>query len=148
MFWSTFPKNFSNKYSELLYADSFDSYFNGWHIFGQLTDPNFKRRKLSKVVIMMMMNYFCGMVDRQKAFSLISSRNHCQRYSPPRISDASRAGFEPAQSLSSGFVEWSCAVVITTTPRYLLAVKKFYAFQFWFCVTQCSIQDASFLKKK
>ena len=30
---------------------------------------------------------------------------------------ARRAGFEPAQNLSSGLVEWSCAVVITTTPR-------------------------------
>ena len=28
-----------------------------------------------------------------------------------------RAEFEPAQNLSSGFVEWSCAVVITTIPR-------------------------------
>ena len=27
-----------------------------------------------------------------------------------------QGGFEPAQNLSSGLVEWSCAVVITTTP--------------------------------
>ena len=47
---------------------------------------------------------FCGMVDRQKAFSLISSRDHCQRSSPSRISNMLRA-FEPAQNLSSGFVE-------------------------------------------
>ena len=65
----------------------------------------------------MMMNCFCGMVDRRKAFSLISSRDHCQRSSPSRISDTPRAGFEPAQNLSSGLVESSCAVVITTTPR-------------------------------
>ena len=45
---------------------------------------------------------FCGMVDRQKAFSLISSRDHCQRSSPPRIFDTPQAGFEPVQSLSSG----------------------------------------------
>ena len=64
----------------------------------------------------MMMNCFCGMVDRRKAFSLISSRDNCQRSSPSRISDTPRAGFEPAQNLSSGLVEWSCAVVITTTP--------------------------------
>ena len=37
---------------------------------------------------MMMMNCFCGMVDRQKAFSLISSWDHCQRSSPLQISDA------------------------------------------------------------
>ena len=53
----------------------------------------------------MMMNYFCGMVDQQKAFSIISSRDHCQRSSPLRISDTLQAGFEPAQILSSCFVE-------------------------------------------
>ena len=31
-------------------------------------------------MIMMMMNCYCGMVDRRKAFSLISSRDHCQRF--------------------------------------------------------------------
>ena len=60
------------------------------------------------------MNCFCGMTDRRKAFSLISSRGQCQRSSPLRISDALRAGFELAQNLSSGFVEWSCAAGITT----------------------------------
>ena len=67
--------------------------------------------------MMMMMNCFCGMIDRRKASSLISSRDHCQRSSPSRISDTPRAGFEPAQNLGSGLVEWNCAVVITTTPR-------------------------------
>ena len=36
---------------------------------------------------MMMMNCFCDMVDWRKAFSLISSQDHCQRSSPSRISD-------------------------------------------------------------
>ena len=39
-----------------------------------------------------------------------------------------RAGFEPAQNLSSGLVERSCAVAITTTPqRHLknLKIEKF-----------------------
>ena len=67
-------------------------------------------------MMMMMMNCFCGMVDWRKAFSLISSWDHCQRSSPSRISDMLQAGFEPVQNLSSGFLEWSCAVVITTTP--------------------------------
>ena len=57
------------------------------------------------------------MVKRRKAFSLISSRGHCQRSSPLRISNTPQVGFEPAQNLSSGLVEWSFAVVITTTPR-------------------------------
>ena len=60
------------------------------------------------------------MVDRRKAFSRISSRYHCQRSSPSRISNTQLAGFETAQNLSSGFVKWSWAVVITTTPRHRL----------------------------
>ena len=69
------------------------------------------------MMMMMTMNCFCGMFDRRKAISLISSRDHCQRSLPSRISDTPRAGFEPAQNLSSGLVERSCAAVITTTPR-------------------------------
>ena len=42
---------------------------------------------------------------------------HCQRSSLSWISYTARAGLEPAQNLSSGFVKWSCAVVITTTSR-------------------------------
>ena len=43
-------------------------------------------------VSLMMMNCFCRMVDCRKAFSLISSRHHCQRSSTSRISDTPRAG--------------------------------------------------------
>ena len=55
--------------------------------------------------LLMMMNCFCDIVDQRKAFSLISNQDHCQRLSPSRISDTPPAGFEPAQNLSSGFVE-------------------------------------------
>ena len=48
--------------------------------------------KFCSLMMMMMMNCFCGMVDRRKAISLISS-------------DTPQAGFEPAQNLSSGLVE-------------------------------------------
>ena len=75
-----------------------------------------KSASLLLLMMMMMMNCFCGMVDQRKVFSLISSRDHCHRSSPLQISDMPRAGFEPAQNLSSGSVEWSCAVVITTKP--------------------------------
>ena len=47
---------------------------------------------------------FCGMVDRRKVFSLISSRDHRQRSSPSRISHTPRVVFEPAQNLSSGWL--------------------------------------------
>ena len=69
------------------------------------------------MMMMMMMNCFCGMVDWWKALSFISSQDHCLRSSPSQISDTLQAGFEPVQNLSSDFVEWSCAVVITTTPH-------------------------------
>ena len=58
------------------------------------------------MMMMMMMMINCGMVDGWKAFSLISSREYCQRFSPSRISNTPQAGFEPAQNLSSGLVEW------------------------------------------
>ena len=58
---------------------------------------------------------FCGMVDRRKAFSLISNQDHCQRSSPSQISHTLRVGFEPAQNMSSDLVELSCGVVITIT---------------------------------
>ena len=77
---------------------------------------HFYMMMMMKMMMMMMMNCFCGMVvDRRKLFSLISSRNHCQRSLPSRISDTPRAGFERAQNLSS---ERSCAVVITSTHRH------------------------------
>ena len=60
---------------------------------------------LTQIMMIMMMNGFCGMVDRRKAFSLILSRNYFQISSPSRISYTARAGFEPAKNLSSGFVE-------------------------------------------
>ena len=46
-----------------------------------------------------MMNCFCGMDDRRKAFSLFPAGTISQ------ISDTPQAGFEPAQNLSSGFVK-------------------------------------------
>ena len=64
-----------------------------------------------------MLNYFCSMVDRRKAVSLISTQDHCQRSSTSRISHTLQARFEPAQNLSSDLIELSCAVVITTSPR-------------------------------
>ena len=67
---------------------------------------------------MMMMNCFCRMVGRRKTFSIISSQDHCHRSSPSWISDTPQVGFEPAHNLSSGFVGWSCAVMIATTPQY------------------------------
>ena len=47
----------------------------------------------------------CGMVDRRKTFSLISSLEYCQGFSQSRIFNIARAGREPVQNLSSGVVE-------------------------------------------
>ena len=88
--------------------------------------------------IMMMMNCFCGMVDRRKAFNLISSWDHCQRPSPSRISDTPGARYEPAQNLSSGFVEWSCAALIITTPRRHTCQLNNYFLSFFWIYVYCS----------
>ena len=72
-----------------------------------------------------LMNWFCGMVDRRITFSLISSRDDCQRSSPSRINDTPRAGFEPAQNLSSGLAEWSSAVIVKCLNYTLLLLHLF-----------------------
>ena len=56
------------------------------------------------VMMVVMMNCFRRMVDRRKAFSLISSQDHCQRFSSSQISDTPRAVCKSAQDLSSGLV--------------------------------------------
>ena len=95
-----------------------------------------KNRDLFSLIMMMMMmlNCFCDMVDRQNTFSLISNRDYCQRSSPSWISDTPWAEFEPAQNLSSCLVEWSFEVVITTTPQRRLITHLFLMFvstEFW-----------------
>ena len=71
---------------------------------------------LSKTYMMMMimiiMTCFCGMADRQKVLFPAGTN---VRDSHPRRSPT-WASLQHAQNLSSGFVEWSFAVVATTTP--------------------------------
>ena len=73
---------------------------------------------------------FCGTVDQQMALSLISSWDHCHRSSMSQIYDMLLAGFKPGQNLSSGLVEWSCAVVITTVSwrlfYYFIALRNLW----------------------
>ena len=66
------------------------------------------------IMILMMMNYFCGILDEKKVISLIFSLDHCQRSSPLQISGMLRAGFDTVQNLTLGCVERSWALVITT----------------------------------
>ena len=96
--------------------------FNGWGSnVARLQSLSEKTRSLflplMMMMMMMMMNSFCRMVEQKKVLSLISSRDHCQRFSPSQILDMPQAGFEPVRNMSSGFVEENCAVVITTKPR-------------------------------
>ena len=51
-----------------------------------------------------MMNCFCGMDDRAKALSLISSRDQCRRFKPSQISDTPQAEFNPSQNVNPIFV--------------------------------------------
>ena len=78
------------------------------------------------MMMMMMMICFCRIVDRRKALSFIFSQDHCQRYSLSQISDTPKAVFEPAHNLSSDFIEWSCAIVITNAPRQHFCIGFIY----------------------
>ena len=46
-----------------------------------------KKKKDLMMMMMMMMNCLCDIVDRRKAFGLISDRKHFQKSSSSRISD-------------------------------------------------------------
>ena len=59
------------------------------------------------MVMMMMMNCFCGIVDWRKALSLISSRDHCQTSSPSRISDTPFSHCFNAWPIASGLSQMS-----------------------------------------
>ena len=119
---------FTNSYLCFLYTGSYlfvmtgnflwPHFFSIWFSFNHNVPIPSTIASMSLLMMMMMtmINSFCDMVDRRKAFSLISSQDHCQRSSPSQISDRSHAWFEPVQNLSSGLVEWSWAVVITITP--------------------------------
>ena len=81
-------------------------------------------------MMMMMMNCFFGMADRQKASNIISSGGYCQRFLPSQTSGSQTSGtrrveFEPARSLR--FFKRSCTVVITTTPLFW---KRWHNFVF------------------
>ena len=46
------------------------------------------------------------MADRRKAFGLIFSHNHCQKFLPSQISDTPWARFKFVQNLYLGFDEY------------------------------------------
>ena len=73
-------------------------FFRAWEVSWN------KGTSMMMMMMMMMMNCFCEMVNRPKAFSLVSNRGHCQRFLPLQISNTPRAGFEPAQNLSPDFL--------------------------------------------
>ena len=74
--------------------------------------------------VMMKMICFCKMVDQRKVFSLISSQDYCQRSSESRITNTLWAGFKPVHNQSSGLVEWSYVVVLTTTLQHQKTLIK------------------------
>ena len=94
-------------------------------------------------MMMMMMNCFCGMVNRRKVLSFTSRRDHCQRSSPLRISDTSREEFEPAQNLSSGLAKRSCAIVKITTPWQLIKYYRAGQIKWWRCFKTYTTSNTS-----
>ena len=88
---------------------------------------------ITLVQYMMMMNCFCGMVDRQKGLPKLSlfsvNTHHCQILTITNLQHI--AGFETVQNLSSGFFEESCAVndwMITTAPGHAPTIYLYYIY--------------------
>ena len=64
------------------------------------------KRKLTFFLIYEIKITIFTIIIQQKVFSLISSRDHCQRRSPLQPYSTSLPVFEIVQNLSSGFDEW------------------------------------------
>ena len=95
--------------TDTFYAVYFLDLENFTHFMSQKIISGFTQLNLWMLLLLkMMINCFCSMVDRRNVFGLISSRDHCQ-ISPSRIFNTPRPGFD--------FDKWCCALVITTTPR-------------------------------
>ena len=74
------------------------------------------------MTMMVMMNCFSfekWLTRERRTWNLISSRGYWQKFILSQTFDMLLAGFKPAWNLISGLVQWSWAVVITTTPRCL-----------------------------
>ena len=65
-------------------------------------------RKIDNIFIFVYLDnelFLAEWLTDERRLRLISSRDHCQGFSPLLIFDMPRAGFEPAQNLSSDFAE-------------------------------------------
>ena len=60
----------------------------------------------------------------------LTSRNCCQRSWLLQIFGTTEVGFEPAQNISSNFVEWSCAILITTRPWHDQSLHIFFCWSY------------------
>ena len=58
---------------------------------------------ISIKLLLLLIKLFDGVVNQEKALSLKSSQDHCQRFSLLQISKMLRVGFIPVESLSSDF---------------------------------------------
>ena len=93
---------------------------------------------------MMMMNCFYGMADRRKAFSRISSQEHCQRFSPSQISETPRAESQTFLNEVAQQMPWMSSYTLDTYgclliyvfykqshfTRCLLSISFFFSFFF------------------
>ena len=57
----------------------------------------------------------------------LTDKSHLALFPAMIIVRGSRAGFQPAQSLSSSFAKWSCAGVITTFQDWIQTLKNPFA---------------------
>ena len=88
---------------------------------------------LRKTLILDDDEFFLRNGCRTKCFlRIITSRDYCQRFLPLWINDTRWVGFKPVQHPSSGFVEWSCGVVITTKQQGLKSISFFNSWMYIF----------------
>ena len=101
-----------------------------FNVTGSTIPPITDQEVLRLIMMMRIVNWFCGMVHKRKTLHLISSWDHCQRSLPSRITDTPRTGFESTQNLSSGLAEFSSA---SSVFRYFHNIWMRESLQSYFC---------------
>ena len=122
------------KYCLLLLVCTF-YWFITWYINFRLTLTSFKSCEKYcypiEIRLYLMLNCCCKIVDRRKTLSFAISRNDCKGISLSQTSDTMRAVVELVQGLSSGFIEGSCALVVSTTRWNAMSFREFLNWYYW-----------------
>ena len=83
----------------------------------------------------MVLNSLCGMVDRRKVLSFISSRNHSRRFLPSQVSSQDSLESRRWYWKLSCFYEVLKTLPFSSFRRYSYSQKRLYCIRLWYATS-------------